>query len=95
LGYPPLSSLSSVIEVDKKAYDAILEQTQRGGLRIDDWLTWFVAPVLAAQDMARERVAFVVEKARFFDRFRETSTRASTRPSSGCSPPGRRASRAA
>ena len=71
LGYPPLSSLSSVIEVDKKAYYAILEQTQRGDLRIDDWLTWFVTTVLAAQDMARERVAFVVEKARFFDRFRD------------------------
>lgn len=71
LGYPPLSSLSSCIEADKSTYYALLEQTQRGDLQIDDWLSWFVETVLKAQDMAREQVDFVVEKARFFDRYRD------------------------
>ncbi len=70
LGYPPLSSLSSAIEVDKKTYYALLERTQREGLRIDDWLGWFVETVLKAQDIARVQVDFVVAKARFFDRYR-------------------------
>ena len=71
LGYPPLSSLSSAIEADKKTYYALLERTQREGLRIDDWLGWFLDTLLKAQDLARTQVDVVVEKARFFDRYRD------------------------
>ena len=71
LGYPPLSSLATCIEADKKTYYALLERSQRAGLQIDDWLTWFVATVLKAQDIARTQIDFVVEKARYFDRFRD------------------------
>jgi Fic family protein len=70
LGYPPLSCLATCIEADKKTYYALLERTQRGGLRIDDWLAWFVETVLRAQDLARVQVDFTVEKARYFDRYR-------------------------
>jgi Fic family protein len=70
LGYPPLSCLATCIEADKKTYYALLERTQREGLRIDDWLGWFVDTVLKSQDIARAQVDLVVEKTRWFDRHR-------------------------
>lgn len=71
LGYPPLSSLATRIEADKKGYYAQLEQAQRGDLRIDAWLAWFVETLLKAQDNTGAQLAFVVEKARWFDRYRD------------------------
>ena len=71
LGYPPLSCLATCIEADKKTYYALLELTQREGLRIDAWLAWFVATVLKSQEIARAQVDLVVAKTRWFDRYRD------------------------
>jgi Fic family protein len=71
LGYPPLSCLSTCIEADKKTYYALLERTQREGLRIDAWLAWFVETVLRSQAIARAQIDLVVEKARYFDLYRD------------------------
>jgi Fic family protein len=71
LGYPPLSCLSTCIEADKKTYYALLERTQREGPPIDTWLGWFAATLLQSQEIARVQVDFVVEKARYFDRYRD------------------------
>jgi Fic family protein len=69
LGQPTLIALAFMIERRRKAYYAMLEESNRD-LAITPWLTWFAETVLAAQRITLERVEFHIAKARFYDRLR-------------------------
>jgi Fic family protein len=73
IGRPVLLSLSRTIEANKKAYYDALSQAQRSN-KITPWITWFFHTVLAAQMEAEEGIEFTLQKAKFFDRFKEKLT---------------------
>ena len=50
----------------------MLEQTQRGGLDVTEWLAWFLAQVAAAATAAEQTVAHTMGKARFWLRHQTT-----------------------
>lgn len=59
-------SLSAQIQRERKDYYDQLESTQKGGLDVTDWLTWFLACLLRAVEKAEETLATVLAKARFW-----------------------------
>jgi Fic family protein len=59
-------SLSAQILRERDSYYQILERTQRGGLNVTDWLSWFVVQVEAAASEAEKTVAKTLAKARFW-----------------------------
>lgn len=67
-----LFSLSAQILRERKAYYAILERTQRGGLDVTDWLGWFLDQVEASANAAERTVANTLAKAHFWVRHQET-----------------------
>ncbi|HUB60812.1 MAG TPA: Fic family protein [Puia sp.] len=69
-GRPVLLSLSKVIEADKKNYYEALEKAQRSN-HITPWINYFVRVILAAQIDAEEHLDFTLQKAKFFDRYRD------------------------
>jgi len=91
-----LFSLSAQILRERESYYAILEHTQRGGLDVTEWLTWFLQQVSAAANAAETTVANTLAKARFWRATRTPrSTPASARHSTACSTPAPTASSAA
>lgn len=68
-GAPVLLSLSSTLEKHREAYYAQLNQASRN-LDIHEWLAWFCARLLEAQEDAGTTINFVLAKARFWDRVR-------------------------
>lgn len=66
---PSLIVLAYTIEKDRKAYYNQLEHHQRT-LDITEWLVYFAETILAAQQHTLRRIAFYIQKARFYDRFR-------------------------
>jgi Fic family protein len=60
--------LSAQIRADRKAYYAILEGTQKGGLDITHWLEWFLGCLRRAFENAETILAAVLRKARFWER---------------------------
>jgi Fic family protein len=60
-------SMSSQIRAERRAYYEVLEQTQKGGVDITRWLTWFLACLDRAFTGAEDIVGKVVRKARFWD----------------------------
>lgn len=60
-------SLSAEIRLERAAYYAILEATQKGDLDILGWLEWFLACLDRAFDRAEETLVLVLAKARFWD----------------------------
>lgn len=69
MGRPVLLSLSQAIEADRKAYYAALETAQKSN-EITHWINYSVKMVLTAQQQASRSVAFILKKAKFFDRFK-------------------------
>lgn len=67
-----LFSLSAQILRERKAYYAVLERTQRGGLDVTDWLGWFLDQVEASANAAERTVANTLAKAHFWVRHQET-----------------------
>ncbi|PWJ57038.1 Fic family protein [Dyadobacter jejuensis] len=65
---PLVTSLSSVIELDKKAYYQALEKAN-GSLNINEWLEYFGTKVLEAQKHVQELITFVIAKAKFLQQF--------------------------
>jgi Fic family protein len=61
-------SMSAQIRQERNAYYAILEATQRGGLDITGWLTWFLDCLDRAFDGAEKILADVFKKARFWEK---------------------------
>lgn len=62
-------SLSSTIERNKKAYYQALERAN-GSLEVTEWLVYFFEEVLNAQIHVQKLILFIVEKARYFEDFR-------------------------
>ncbi len=69
IGQPSLVSLASTIERNRKAYYLELEHHQRK-LDITGWITYFSRTILEAQQVTLDRIAFLIQKAKFYDRFR-------------------------
>lgn len=67
--HPLITSLSSIIEQNKKAYYQALERAN-GSLEVTDWLVYFSEEVLKAQINVQKFILFIVEKARYFEDFR-------------------------
>ncbi len=65
-------SLSAQILRERESYYIILERTQRGGVDINEWLTWFLIQVEAAATSAERTVANTLAKARFWLRHQVT-----------------------
>jgi Fic family protein len=67
-GQPTLISLSHTIEAHKKGYYNSLEANNTT-LDITDWLLYFGETILEAQQDTLKRIDFIVEKAKFLDRY--------------------------
>lgn len=70
LGHATLISLSSAIEAKKNEYYNALKSGQSSN-EISDWLDYFAETVLQAQQSAGRLVNFTLQKAKFFDRFKD------------------------
>ncbi|GAB4019159.1 Fic family protein [Spirosoma migulaei] len=63
-----ITSLSSTIERDKKAYYQALERANTS-LDITEWLIYFSKKILEAQVYVQEMITFIVDKARYFETY--------------------------
>ena len=70
IGQPSLISLAFTIEKSRKSYYSELERHQRT-LDITDWVIFFSETILDAQRATLERIDFFIQKAKFYDRFRD------------------------
>lgn len=61
-------SMSAQIRAERGAYYEILERTQKGGMDITPWMTWFLGCLERAIAHAETVLASVLEKARFWER---------------------------
>ena len=66
-------SLSSQIQLERKAYYDGLERAQRGGLDVTEWLAWFLGCLLRAVERSGETLSSVLDKAAFWKRWASTS----------------------
>jgi Fic family protein len=62
-------SMSAQIRRERNNYYALLERTQKGGLEITRWQSWFLNCLKSAVDGAEDTLCAVLEKARFWRRF--------------------------
>ena len=69
VGQPALISLSKTIELDKKAYYQALEDNNKD-LDITEWLLYFGQTILDAQEETLTLIDFLIEKAKFYDRYK-------------------------
>lgn len=60
-------SMSAQISVERKTYYEILETTQKTGLDITDWLSWYLDCLGRAFDGADKTLSHVLKKARFWE----------------------------
>ncbi|NQX99869.1 MAG: Fic family protein [Flavobacteriaceae bacterium] len=68
LGRPALISLSQMIQSNKKAYyESLGEHNMR--LDLTEWLLYFGQTVIDAQNNTLQIIEFLIQKAKFFDRF--------------------------
>lgn len=67
-GYPVMSSLSQVIEAEKKTYYAALNTASKSN-EITAWIDYFVKMVLSAQIEVEKQISFIFKKSQFFNRF--------------------------
>ncbi|OMP32271.1 Fic family protein [Mangrovimonas sp. DI 80] len=68
IGQPALITLSKTIEVHKNAYYDALANNNRT-CNITDWLLYFGQTILDAQEDTLKLIDFIIEKAKFFDRY--------------------------
>jgi Fic family protein len=68
-GQPTLVSLSHSIEAHRKNYYQALEDNNTT-LEVTDWLLYFGKTIIDAQQSTLERIDFIVEKAKFFERYK-------------------------
>lgn len=62
-------SMSGQIRAERKTYYAMLERTQKAGLDITRWQSWFLECLLRAIEGAQGMLSVVLEKALFWERF--------------------------
>jgi Fic family protein len=65
-------SLSSQIQLERKAYYDGLEKTQKGDLDVTEWLAWFLGCLLRAVQRSDETLLAVLDKAAFWKRWAST-----------------------
>lgn len=65
-------SMSAQIRQERNAYYDILERTQKGTMDITPWMQWFLGCLGRAIDGAQETLGAVMDKARFWDRIKDT-----------------------
>lgn len=68
LGRPTLIAIAHMIEQQRKDYYAALQNNSRD-LEVTDWLIYFCQMVLAAQEYSQSLIDFLIEKAKFYNRF--------------------------
>jgi Fic family protein len=61
-------SMSAQIRLEQKAYYAVLEKTQKGGLDVSEWMQWFLDCLHNALLSAEITLSKVLLKARFWER---------------------------
>jgi len=66
-------SMSSQIREQRRSYYQILENTQKGGMDVTDWLTWFLDCLGHAIDKANMLTGSVLEKDAFWQRLKQES----------------------
>ncbi len=66
-------SLSAQIQIERKMYYVILEQTQKGELDITSWMEWFFGCLGRAVENALSTLDVIIEKARFWEVLKEVS----------------------
>ncbi|MHB1179541.1 MAG: Fic family protein [Daejeonella sp.] len=66
-------SMSAQILREKTAYYDILEQTQKGGLDITAWLSWFLDCLFHAMNHTEATLAAVANRAKFWEMNRDTA----------------------
>ncbi len=66
-------SLSAQIQKERKNYYTILEETQKGNLDITSWIDWFLGCLGRAIQHAISTLDAVIDKAQFWEMFREVS----------------------
>lgn len=62
-------SMSSQIRKERSSYYDMLEETQKGGLDVTDWLVWFLGCLSRAIDGSEATFANVLRKADFWQRY--------------------------
>jgi Fic family protein len=62
-------SMSGQINAERNDYYAILERTQKGGVDVTRWQTWFLECLLRAIEGAQGTLSVVLGKAKFWERF--------------------------
>ncbi|MBC2595938.1 Fic family protein [Ruficoccus amylovorans] len=67
LRQPSLIALAYTIEREKKAYYAALEAANKSN-EITEWLLYFADTILKAQETSLQRVDFIIEKGRLYQR---------------------------
>lgn len=63
-----ITSLSTIIERDKKAYYSALERANKS-LDITEWLVYFSEKILQAQLYVQKMIAFILNKTRYFENY--------------------------
>ena len=66
-------SMSSQIREERRSYYQILENTQKGGMDVTDWLTWFLSCLGRAIEKAKMLTGSVLEKEAFWRRLKQKS----------------------
>jgi Fic family protein len=61
-------SMSAQIRLDRKRYYEILEKTQKGGLDITGWLTWYLNCLSRALSATDTRLQAILRKTKFWDK---------------------------
>jgi Fic family protein len=56
-------------QLERNDYYTLLESTQKGELDVTSWLTWFLQCLCRAIEGAQEKLAAVMNKARFWEQF--------------------------
>ena len=62
-------SMSAQIRIERNDYYTLLERTQKGELDVTPWLSWFLQCLYRAIEAAQEKLAAVMNKARFWEQF--------------------------
>lgn len=68
---PTIACLATAINEDRKTYYSELNRASRGELDINPYIDYFTSTVNKAQEIAKEEVDFVLNKARFYESFGE------------------------
>lgn len=71
LGQPTLIALSATLLAHRRSYYDALEAANKSS-EINAWLLWFAGIALEAQQRTLAQTEFVIKKARFFEKFRDT-----------------------